>query len=374
MAKVNFWNSGNFIVNQIACHKVTKEGMYLRAECKIKDKLTSREAFVPHAYPVSDENMLKASIIAMLNSMGRIKDTASIMKLPYGEDGTMPKNFLFNNVPHAAWVRAYVYQSVTDAVLSAVQDPRVPDKSRMLVNVNIPEVNPAFDTYRIGTVLELVRSITLPLTVQYRQRVRICVQQSLGEGVFAGLPLALSSMKPILERMDWGPNLTPEEKFSVADYKQPRKEALIRLGAVGADQVAEDDDILILISPQNIVGGMLVGLVEDMVKAAKGRPLILLNPRLEDRPSANNMMQIRGRGERLAFTESFTNIFTLKLLYPSSGGYMYPIRGMIGKKSYHSPWIVYEKKAVGEDEVYDIVAALDPYKDPDPAVITALLT
>ena len=29
-------------------------------------------------------------------------------------------------------------------------------KSRMQIKVNFPEVNPAFDTYRIGTVLEMV--------------------------------------------------------------------------------------------------------------------------------------------------------------------------------------------------------------------------
>ena len=46
-----------------------------------------------------------------------------------------------------------------------------------------------------------------------------------------------------------------------------------------------------------VVGGMVVGLLEDMVKAAAGRPLILFNPLLSDRPSSNNMMQIRGRGE-----------------------------------------------------------------------------
>jgi hypothetical protein len=72
---------------------------------------------------------------------------------------------------------------------------------------------------------------------------------------------------------------------------------------------------------------MIVNLLEDMVKAAAGRPLILLNPQLADKPSSNNMMQIRGRSERKAFENSFRDIYALRLLYPSSGGYMYPIRG-----------------------------------------------
>jgi hypothetical protein len=31
------------------------------------------------------------------------------------------------------------------------------NKSRMQIKVNFPEVNPAFDTYRLGTVLEMVK-------------------------------------------------------------------------------------------------------------------------------------------------------------------------------------------------------------------------
>lgn len=44
-------------------------------------------------------------------------------------------------------------------------------------------MNPAFDTYRIGTILECVRSIALTLACDEGKRVRICVQQSLGEGI-----------------------------------------------------------------------------------------------------------------------------------------------------------------------------------------------
>ena len=31
----------------------------------------------------------------------------------------------------------------------------------MQIKVNFPEVNPAFDTYRLGTVLEMVKSFSL---------------------------------------------------------------------------------------------------------------------------------------------------------------------------------------------------------------------
>ena len=42
-----------------------------------------------------------------------------------------------------------------------------------------------------------------------------------------------------------------------------------------------------------VVGGMVIELLEQMVKAANGRPVILINPNLADRPSSNNMMQVQ---------------------------------------------------------------------------------
>ena len=113
--------------------------------------------------------------------------------------------------------------------------------------------------------------------------------------------------------------------------------------------------------------------LEDLVKAAAGRPVILFNPILDDRPSSNNLMQVRGRAERQEFSESFQDIFALRLLYPSSGGYMYPIRGMIGKKSFHSPWVLYSKEVdKNEREIFQPIAALDPYVKPSPSFISDL--
>jgi hypothetical protein len=55
------------------------------------------------------------------------------------------------------------------------------------------------------------------------------------------------------------------------------------------------------------------------------------------------MMQIRGRSERKAIENSFSDIFITKLLYPSNGGYMFPIKGMVLKKGYDSLYCVYLK-------------------------------
>jgi hypothetical protein len=58
-----------------------------------------------------------------------------------------------------------MYESVSLAVRRVINEKDAEKlksenivKSRMQIKVNFPEVNPAFDTYRIGTVLEMVRT------------------------------------------------------------------------------------------------------------------------------------------------------------------------------------------------------------------------
>lgn len=111
-------------------------------------------------------------------------------------------------------------------------------------------MNPEFDTYRVATVLELVREIVLSLLERKAFKIKVCVQQKLGEGFRSGLPLSLGSMRAFLERMDWG-SLPEQFKFKPEDNLKPRSEALIRFGEIGKDQVAPDDDIFIIIAPQN---------------------------------------------------------------------------------------------------------------------------
>lgn len=97
-----------------------------------------------------------------------------------------------------------------------------------------------------------------------------------------------------------------------------------------------------------VVGAEVTGLLNEMVKSAGGRPVVLVNPSLADRPSSNNVMQIRGRQERREVMDSFKDIFVLRLLYPSSGGYMYPIRGLVVKQSYYAPYVAYAKTSISD--------------------------
>jgi adenylate kinase len=262
------------------------------------------------------------------------------------------------------------------------------------------QVNPEFDTYRMGSVLEMVRNIVLRLVLQFPPlRVRICVQQSLGEGIFTGLPISLSSMGQVLETMDWGGQLKDYEKFQRTDGEAPRAEALLRFGALGADQVAPDDDVILVISPQNgrkqnlntmhsvvvlngrfgmaltVVNGPVVPLLEEMVRSANGRPLFLINPRLQDVPSGNNVMQVKGRAERRAFAATFRDIFAFRVKYPPAAGRMYPIRGLLVKKTHGSPWVVYrkEERAQDESEEYSIAAAFAPDHPPSDVEVALAL-
>lgn len=53
----------------------------------------------------------------------------------------------------------------------------------MPCRVTIPELNPEMDVYRIGTLLEMVREIAYVVALDGK-KVKVCVQQALGEGVF----------------------------------------------------------------------------------------------------------------------------------------------------------------------------------------------
>lgn len=366
--RLNFWTGGNFVVKAANCKGIEEQGLQIRVECDVKGQTKIRDILVPFSSPVTNEESLKYALIKMAQDADCLTDTGFILSLPFGRDLTLPANLRFNDVPHASWLRSYIYESAANAVSIALESSadKVPNKSRMQLKVNIPEMNPAFDTYRIGTLLEMVRAIVLP-QVRDGKSVRICVQQSLGEGVFAGMPLALSSMRPVLERMDW------------CGYSKPGPDGsspAVTFGTVGREQIG-GDDFVIIICPQNVLGGSLMENLEEMVLAAGERnvPLLLVNPLLQDRPSGNNIMQVRGRAERRQLADSFQEIHCMRLLYPSSGGYMYPIRGILHKAAVGCPYVAYRQdKSTGGQETYVPVAAFhDTFAPPDSSLISSLL-
>ncbi|PWZ27917.1 putative adenylate kinase 5, chloroplastic [Zea mays] len=62
-----------------------------------------------------------------------------------------------NNIPHSREIREYFYNDVLKATKLAIEDK----KTRLQIDINIPELNPEMDVYRIGTLMELVRELSL---------------------------------------------------------------------------------------------------------------------------------------------------------------------------------------------------------------------
>ncbi|GAB2216185.1 hypothetical protein Droror1_Dr00023955 [Drosera rotundifolia] len=226
-----------------------------------------------------------------------------------------------NNIPHTREIREYFYEDVLQATQRAVKD----GKSRLKVEINIPELNPETDVYRIGTLMELVRVLALSFADDGK-RVKVCVQGSMGVGALAGTPLQLAGTRKILEFMDWG------------DYDA--KGTFINLGSIGPKEVEEEDDMFILIAPQNAVGNCIIDDMKAMTDAAGDRPVILINPRLKDLPASSGIMQAMGRDQRLVYAASFESCYFFRLLYYI--GTQYPIMGAI-RMSYPYPYEIYKR-------------------------------
>ncbi|CAI5485081.1 unnamed protein product [Closterium sp. Yama58-4] len=250
-----------------------------------------------------------------------------------GEWRGMPTRL--NDIPHSREIRQYFYDDACSAAVNAV----AAGKQRIKLECLIPELNPQMDVYRIGTLLELMRELAFTFA-RKGKRVKVCVQGSMGSGIFAGMPLQLAGTRRLLEAMDWGDELNNR----------------IVLGSVGAAEVAPEDDVVIIMAPQNAVGNCILDDLQAMVEAAAPRPVIILNPRLKDLPSAAGVMQVAGRAERAAFADTFELCYLMRLLYLS--GTQYPILGAL-RMRYPSPFEVYKRVDVSFGvERYDLMATL----------------
>ncbi|PIN09381.1 adenylate kinase [Handroanthus impetiginosus] len=226
-----------------------------------------------------------------------------------------------NNIPHSREIRKYFYEDVLQATQRAVKD----GKTRLKVEINIPELNPEMDVYRIGTLMELVRTLALTFADDGK-RVKVCVQGSMGEGALAGMPLQLAGSRKILEFMDWG------DDGAMGTF--------VKIGSIGGQEVEEQDDMFILVAPQNAVGNCIIDDLRAMTDAAAHRPVILVNPRLKDLPSSSGIMQTMGREKRLEYAASFEICYFFRLLYYA--GTQYPIMGAL-RMSYPYEYELYRR-------------------------------
>eukprot|EP00252_Welwitschia_mirabilis_P001389 TRINITY_DN1125_c0_g1_i2.p1 TRINITY_DN1125_c0_g1~~TRINITY_DN1125_c0_g1_i2.p1 ORF type:complete len:464 (-),score=107.75 TRINITY_DN1125_c0_g1_i2:334-1725(-) len=230
-----------------------------------------------------------------------------------------------NNIPHSREIRQYFYEDVCAATIRAVED----GITRLKIDIGIPELNPNTDVFRIGTLMELVREIALHFAYDGRY-VKVCVQNPMGEGALVGMPLQLAGTRRILEFMDWG------EHGALGTF--------VKIGSIGAREVTDEDDMFILVAPQNAVGNCIIYDLQAMSDAAGSRPVLLVNPRLKDIPSAGGVMQTIGREKRMDFANSFLSCYLFRLLYQA--GTQYPIMGAI-RMCYPSDYELYKRVDTG---------------------------
>uniref|UniRef100_A0A7S1BB49 DUF1995 domain-containing protein n=2 Tax=Corethron hystrix TaxID=216773 RepID=A0A7S1BB49_9STRA len=296
-----------------------------------------------------------------------------------GERAGLLDNLFLNVVPHGREVRRYFYGMAAEAVLNAVQrcgNGQV--TNRMQLTCLFPEMNPEMDSYRIGTLLELVRNIATVIAEQ-NLRVRVCVQGSMGVGIFTGTPKSLSGVSTLLNRMDWQSEEGERNAGMVGDY--------VNFGNVGSEHVMdtqidadgtvlqEQDDVFLLLCPQSMVGvdASIVEPLQEMVKAAGDRPVILLNPSLVDRPSSDGQQGVRGRSERIAFAKSFQTIYHMRCLYDSSTGY-FPILGAMLKRGPGEPWVAFRRRDYAQKQGEAYVPVFSMEMEPDSSDITKAFT
>ena len=249
---------------------------------------------------------------------------------------------LLNNVPHARATRRWFYEDATRSIVAAV----TANERRIKIKSEFPELNVSGDVYRVGTTLELVREVAAALA-RDGLRVKICVQRSMGTGVFQALPLSLSGVSKLLGMMDW----------------EPGTEGMIDpSGGIGAAD-GEGADCFVLVQPQNIVGHSVLPLIQEMERVVGDKPMIMINPRLDDVQSAGNVMSVRGRQERMDAVAAWKEVYHFRLLYRKP--YFFPIYGALRFAYYENEWELYKRTGARELEQYVLLGTYPSEPTPD---------
>jgi adenylate kinase len=408
MSRTNGMTGGTFVLVQAAVEHVNVSNMLIKVTCQIRAKeridfvqfaldspvVAGRQRYYKAYAPVVDDvvvddnndttndttndtvpviDRIVRKLCRLCWIVGQPQVTGKLLQLAMQLQGSgigkLPENMYLNQVPHNRYVRRYFYETVTAAVQQAVTECAHGKRTnRMLLTSQFPEMNPAMDSYRIGTLLEMARCICIGLAEE-NLRVRLCVQGSMGQGIFTGMPKQLSGVNKLVQMMDWQSGAGQENEGMLGDY--------VNFGAIGADHVVNEkteldhnnntivvqhqDDVFVLIAPQSMVGtdSSIMPLLQAMVHAAGDRPVILINPDLTDRPSSAGQQSVRGRQERLDFAASFETIYHFCNIYVSGTSY-FPILGTITKLRPNEQWIAYQRRDFGqgsEGEIYVPVLA-----------------
>ena len=383
MKKKNYFSRGTWTLHKATVRQVTQDSVHVDVQVKLRSqKIIDMQTDIVFSQPCAKVDVLQREMIRWNRQVGREYASAAFLDLPGAENQyTLPQNMWLNTIPSPRDIRSMFYEDFSTALRAAIKDPRCPN--RMSAIITPPELNMDMDTYRVGTLLELARKVALDLYAEGK-KIRICVQGSMGQGVFTSLPRPLSGVRKLLTIMDWQARVGEKNEGALGTMQDlpkdnvqdapPRIEGPIRFGAIGADHVADDDDVLLLLAPQNMVGVSLYEPLSEMAAAAGDRPMILLNPILCDRPSSGGLMSVRGRADRMSFYDSFHPIYMFRLLY-SEG--MFPIRGALrmswssSLEGLHPLYVMYArtesegKSLEDKSEYYEAVGVFEHLPGPD---------
>lgn len=255
----------------------------------------------------------------------------------YNADGSISLPTRLSGTPMSREARRWFYEDAAESVDALLQRKLT---RRASVRLTVPETNPEQDTFRVGTLLELVRAIAVKRAKRRGERVRVVVQPPLGEGFFKGMPLSLSGVSSLLSRMDWGDEGEAEEGEDAggAPPTSARISTGILCGGTAEDGSGDNSaalgsppcGLLVVVSPQNIVGGSVMPdlLAATAAAEASGASVVLVNPILRDVQSSGGVMGVRGRDERLAAAASFVPAYHFRPLFVNPT-MPFPIRGAL---------------------------------------------
>ena len=165
--------------------------------------------------------------------------------------------------------------------------------------------------------------------------------------MFQALPLSLSGVSKLLGMMDW----------------EPGTEGMIDpSGGIGAAD-GEGADCFVLVQPQNIVGHSVLPLIQEMERVVGDKPMIMINPRLDDVQSAGNVMSVRGRQERMDAVAAWKEVYHFRLLYRKP--YFFPIYGALRFAYYENEWELYKRTGARELEQYVLLGTYPSEPTPD---------
>lgn len=168
------------------------------------------------------------------------------------------------------------------------------------VTLQVPQLDPSLDIYDRRFLLQAAWAVLSATVAEHSLRTRVLVQ---GRREFGAIPLSVAGLRRTFEgdlalsASDW-----PPDSIRSSDLED---EAAI----------ADDDDLFLVLSPTNAVSIPIIDEIISVANRVGPRPVILLNPRLDDIPSHSGVMQVSGRAARIAFLESIVDVLYFRVLY-----------------------------------------------------------